>query len=107
RANRRLDAREHVRSAFEAFRGVGAHAFAHRARRELVATGESVRTRSYDQRDPLTAQEAHIARLASEGATNPEIGSQLFVSPRTSSTTSSRCSPSSGSTPAGSSAAHS
>src|SRR3954468_2610207 len=56
---------------------------AERARRELVATGETVRKRSPDTRDSLTAQEAQIARLAAEGSPNPEIGAQLFISPST------------------------
>ncbi len=62
---------------------MGAEAFGERARHELLATGETVRKRTSDARDLLTAQETHIARLAAEGATNPEIGSRLFVSPRT------------------------
>ena len=61
----------------------GMHGFAERARRELMATGETVRKRTADTRDGLTAQEAQIARLAAEGCTNPEIGAQLFISPRT------------------------
>jgi DNA-binding CsgD family transcriptional regulator len=48
-----------------------------------MATGETVRKRSSDTRDNLTAQEAQIARLAAEGCTNVEIGAQLFISPRT------------------------
>src|SRR3954449_1697023 len=56
---------------------------AERARRELVATGETVRKRSPDTRDTLTAQETQIARLAAEGCTNSDIGTQLFISPRT------------------------
>ena len=63
--------------------GMGAAAFAERARRELLATGETVRKRSVDTRDALTPQETQIARLAAQGSTNPEIGSRLFISPRT------------------------
>jgi DNA-binding CsgD family transcriptional regulator len=62
---------------------MGAGAFAERARRELLATGETVRRRTDETRDLLTAQEAQIARLAADGHTNPEIGAKLFLSPRT------------------------
>ena len=62
---------------------MGIQGFAERARHELVATGETVRKRSVDSYDELTPQEAHIARLAADGGTNPEIGAQLFISPRT------------------------
>jgi DNA-binding CsgD family transcriptional regulator len=62
---------------------MGAEAFAERARGELLATGETVRKRTVETRDELTAQEAQIARLARDGRTNPEIGAQLFISPRT------------------------
>jgi DNA-binding NarL/FixJ family response regulator len=62
---------------------MGAQAFADRARRELLATGETVRKRSADTLDELTSQEAHIAVLAAGGHTNPEIGAELFISPRT------------------------
>ena len=61
----------------------GAPAFAERARRELVATGETIRKRSGDAPDVLTAEETQIARLTAAGHTNQEIGSQLFISPRT------------------------
>ena len=83
RTNRRVDAREQLRAAHEAFVSMGADAFAGRARRELLATGEKVRSRRSDTRDELTAQEEQIARLARDGLTNPEIGAQLFLSPRT------------------------
>jgi ATP/maltotriose-dependent transcriptional regulator MalT len=83
RENRRVDAREQLRAAHDTFSGMGAEAFAERARRELLATGETVRKRSVETRDELTAQESQIARLAGEGRTNPEIGSELFISPRT------------------------
>jgi DNA-binding CsgD family transcriptional regulator len=58
-------------------------AFAERARIELQATGERARKRKPETRDDLTPQEAQISRLAAEGATNPEIAAQLFISPRT------------------------
>jgi DNA-binding CsgD family transcriptional regulator len=83
RENRRVDAREQLRNAYEMLSRIGAEAFAERARRELLATGETVQKRTIAPRDLLTAQEAQVARLAAEGRTNPEIGSQLFISPRT------------------------
>ena len=83
RSRRRLDARQQLRSAYDAFALMGAEAFLERARRELQATGEKVRKRIDETRDELTPQEQQIARLAREGLTNPEIGAQLFISPRT------------------------
>jgi DNA-binding CsgD family transcriptional regulator len=83
RENRRIDAREQLRAAHEMFSRMGADAFVERARRELSATGETVRKRSVETVDELTAQEAQVARLARDGHTNPEIGAQLFISPRT------------------------
>ncbi|XVQ15601.1 helix-turn-helix transcriptional regulator [Spirillospora sp. CA-255316] len=83
RENRRRDAREHLRTAHEMLQRFGAHSFADRARRELLATGETVRKRTADTPDGLTPQEGQIARLARKGLSNPEIGAQLFLSPRT------------------------
>jgi DNA-binding CsgD family transcriptional regulator len=83
RVNRRVDAREQLRGAHEEFLSMGADAFAERARHELLATGEKVRSRRDDTRDELTPQEEQIARLARDGLTNPEIAAQLFLSPRT------------------------
>ncbi len=83
RANRRTDARELLRTAHEDFSRIGAEAFAERARRELLATGETVRRVTADTRDALTPQEVQVARMARDGHTNPEIGAQLFISPRT------------------------
>jgi DNA-binding CsgD family transcriptional regulator len=80
---RHLDAREQLRVAHQMLSGMGVEAFAERARRELVATGESIRRRATETVNALTAQESHIARLAVEGRTNPEIGAQLFLSART------------------------
>ena len=83
REQRRVDAREQLRAAHEMFTAMGAEGFAERARVELLATGETVRKRTVETRDELTAQEAQIARLARDGRTNPEIGAQLYISPRT------------------------
>jgi len=83
RENRRIDAREQLRSAYETFSAIGGEGFAERARNELLATGETARKRTDDERGVLTPQEAHIARLARDGLSNPEIGAQLFISPRT------------------------
>ena len=83
RQNRRVDAREQLRAAHEAFATMGAGPFAERAARELQATGETVRKRTVETLDELTPQEAQIARLAADGLTNAEIGAQLFLSPRT------------------------
>jgi DNA-binding CsgD family transcriptional regulator len=83
REGRRIDAREHLKAALGAFETMGADGFAERARRELRATGETVRKRTDDTRGDLTPQEAQIARLASDRLTNPEIAAQLYLSPRT------------------------
>jgi DNA-binding CsgD family transcriptional regulator len=83
RENRRLDAREQLRVAHETLGWAGAEAFAERAHRELLATGETARRRRDETRDILTPQEAQIARLARDGFSNPEIGAQLYISHRT------------------------
>jgi DNA-binding CsgD family transcriptional regulator len=83
RGNRRVDAREQLRAAYDQFTSIGMEAFAERARRELLATGEIIRARTVETRDDLTAQERQIAELACDGLSNPEIGARLFLSPRT------------------------
>jgi DNA-binding CsgD family transcriptional regulator len=83
REGRRLDARAQLRTAHDLLETMGIEAFAERARRELLATGEKVRKRSDETRDQLTPQERQIARLARDGLTNPEIGARLFLSART------------------------
>uniref|UniRef100_UPI001C68CFDD helix-turn-helix domain-containing protein n=1 Tax=Pseudonocardia pini TaxID=2758030 RepID=UPI001C68CFDD len=83
RAHRRTEARAHLRTAHETAAAMRMEAFAERARRELAATGERVRSRSVETRTELTSQETEIAQLAAAGRTNPEIGAQLFLSPRT------------------------
>jgi DNA-binding CsgD family transcriptional regulator len=83
RENRRVDARGQLRTAHELFSRIGAEAFAERARRELLATGETAPRRTAETRAVLTPQEAQIAQMARAGHSNPEIGAQLFISPRT------------------------
>jgi DNA-binding NarL/FixJ family response regulator len=83
RERRQVEAREQLRAAYEMFDAMGADVFARRARRELLATGERARPRSAEASGELTARELQIATLAADGQTNPEIGRQLFISPRT------------------------
>lgn len=83
REGRRVDARQHLRAAHDLLSAMGMDAFAERARRELIATGEKVRKHSDEARHQLTPQEEQIARLARDGLSNPAIGAQLFISART------------------------
>lgn len=83
REGQRVEAREHLRTAHEVLTASGMPTFADRATRELQATGETARKRTAEPTDELTAQEYQIARLAREGYSNPEIGTRLFLSPRT------------------------
>jgi DNA-binding CsgD family transcriptional regulator len=83
RTRQRADARNQLRAAHDMFSRIGAEAFAERARRELLATGQTARRRTVGTRGVLTVQEAQIARLAQDGLSNSEIGARLFISPRT------------------------
>ena len=83
REGRRIDARNELHTAYGLLTEMGMNGFAERARRELTATGEHARKRSVETTQDLTAQEAQIATLAREGYSNPEIGTRLFLSPRT------------------------
>jgi DNA-binding CsgD family transcriptional regulator len=84
RQRRRMDARAQLRIAHEMFDAMGMRGFAERARRELLATGETVRKRTAATSGPqLTSQEAQVARLAAEGLTNSDIGARLFISTKT------------------------
>ncbi len=83
RERRRADAREQLRTALGMLEAMGIEAFAERARRELLATGETARKRTAQTSDQLTAQETQVAQLAREGLSNTEIGTRLFISPKT------------------------
>ncbi|MGA8246903.1 MAG: hypothetical protein WB797_08355 [Nocardioides sp.] len=54
RQGRRVDARRQLRAAYEMFETIGMEAFAERARRELLATGEKVRKRGHGATGPRT-----------------------------------------------------
>ena len=83
RERRRVDAREPLRTALDAFEQLGAVAWAERARGELRATGETARKREPNTFDQLTRQELQVMRAVAQGATNREVAAQLFISPRT------------------------
>ncbi|MEZ0052998.1 DNA-binding CsgD family transcriptional regulator [Mycobacterium sp. MAA66] len=84
RAGRRVDARAQLRVAESHLTAIGASGFAARARRELRASGETLRKRSTDAaRSTLTSQEMQVALLARDGLSNAEIGVRLFISSRT------------------------
>jgi DNA-binding CsgD family transcriptional regulator len=83
RERRRADARTQLAIASDMLTAMGLEGFARRAGRELLATGATVRKRSVGIGEELTAQEEHVARLASDGLSNPEIAARLFLSPRT------------------------
>ena len=83
RQQRRTDARHQLRIAHQMFVTMGAEGFAERARRELLATGETARKRSVETAGGLTPQETQVAELAREALSNAEIGARLFISPRT------------------------
>ena len=83
RSRRRVEAREHLRAALDAFERLGAKHWAERARQELRASGQTARTREPSTRGDLTAQELQIARFVAQGLSNREVAAQLFLSPRT------------------------
>jgi DNA-binding CsgD family transcriptional regulator len=83
RAGERIKARERLRTAHDMLLAMGAAAFAERARRELGVLGGKGLQRSIETTEELTVQEFHIARFARDGLSNAEIGTRLFLSPRT------------------------
>jgi DNA-binding CsgD family transcriptional regulator len=83
RERRRIDAREHLRTAVEIFERLGAHPWEERARQELRASGETARRRDPSTLSELTPQELQITRLVAAGSSNKEVAAQLFLSPRT------------------------
>jgi DNA-binding CsgD family transcriptional regulator len=85
RERRRGEAGEQLRTACQMLDEIGMEGFAERARRELLATGETAGKPAVRSArgTALTSQEAQVAKLAREGLSNPEIAARLFISVRT------------------------
>jgi DNA-binding CsgD family transcriptional regulator len=83
REGQRMQARQQLRMALHMFTTMGAQAFAERAERELLASGERQHKRTVEPSTQLTSQEAQIALFANDGHSNPEIAAKLYISPRT------------------------
>lgn len=83
RVRRRRESRDHLHSALRTFDELGSRPWAERARAELRATGERVRTRGPTAHEQLTPQELQVSLAAVEGLTNKEIGARMFLSPKT------------------------
>src|SRR5690606_35858355 len=71
-----------LRAAHEMFTAMGMAAFARRAARALVSTGENLREHPAEVGNDLTTEEAQVVELVREGLTDREIGARLFISPR-------------------------
>jgi class 3 adenylate cyclase len=83
RAGRRIDAREHLRTALDTFETLGSKPWERRAQSELRASGLRLRKRDEGSGDELTPQELQVALVVAEGVTNREAGARLFLSPKT------------------------
>jgi DNA-binding CsgD family transcriptional regulator len=83
RAQKRTKARERLQLALQTFDRLGAEPWAERARVELRASGQSVRTPEQQVEDALTPQELQVAALVAGGATNREAAAALFLSVKT------------------------
>jgi DNA-binding CsgD family transcriptional regulator len=83
RAGRRAEARVELQAAHETLTAAGVTAFAERAARELVATGQRPRRDGANPLELLTAQERLIVGKVAGGATSKEVAAALFLSPRT------------------------
>ena len=83
RTQSRTKARERLRAALQTFERLGAEPWAERARSELRASGQSVRTPEQQREDVLTPQELQVAAIVAGGATNREAAAALFLSVKT------------------------
>jgi DNA-binding CsgD family transcriptional regulator len=85
RHRRGTEARHHLRAADLMFASMGARSWQRRATRELRAAGvrDPRATDAHPNLGPLSAQERQIVALVAQGLSNREIGTALFLSPRT------------------------
>jgi hypothetical protein len=96
RENRRIDAREQL-AAYQMLTAMGLDGFAERARRELLAAGETVRKRTVETLTDPTAQEAQIAKLPGTSTPTKRSPHSCSSAPALSSGTCATCSRSSAS----------
>lgn len=83
RGRRPSAARDHLRGALQIFQQYDAEVWADRAREELRAAGDTVTADAPRTFGALTAQQAKIAQMVADGATNREIAARLQLSHRT------------------------
>jgi len=83
RARRRVDARERLQDAYQAFARLGAQPWVETAADELAATGITVAPRGATGLDLLTPRERQIVQLLVDGRTTREAAGALFLSPKT------------------------
>jgi DNA-binding CsgD family transcriptional regulator len=83
RANRRAEAREHLRSGLDLAQRCGATRLAARAQEELLASGARARRLVQTGAEALTPSEIRVARMAASGKSNPQIGQALFITRNT------------------------
>lgn len=78
-----VSARTQLAASLVRFQALGAEPWTARAAAGLRAAGVPNRPESPDVRSVLTPRELKIASLAASGLTNKEIGTRMFLSPRT------------------------
>lgn len=83
RANRRTEAREPLRQAYDLAHRAGASILAARAQTELIATGAKPRRSALKGPESLTPNQLRVAELAAQGLSTRQIADASFVTPKT------------------------